>query len=196
MFLALRRISNIYLLTTIKAPQITLFLVLRSFPGVLGFAWSSPALGDPSQGRPCLALLSCSVLRVCAIHLHFLFLKIDLTPFMHFMLLSKRRSLFEIVLIQKKICWSGSKEYSRFWKGDSQTWTRAKRARTEIFDIFLVLDLLWNLKRWPLSPEVGSYKRQQESKKTRKHAFDQESDQEKKKKERKKERKHALGQEG
>ena len=34
--------------------------------------------------------------------------------------------------------------------------------------------------------EVGIYKRKQESKKTRKHAFDQESDQEKKEKERKK----------
>ena len=32
-----------------------------------------------------------------------------------------------------------------------------------------------------LSSEVGIYKRKQESKKTRKHAFDQESDQEKKK---------------
>ena len=30
-------------------------------------------------------------------------------------------------------------------------------------------------------PEVGIYKRKQESKKTRKHAFDQKSDQEKKK---------------
>ena len=38
---------------------------------------------------------------------------------------------------------------------------------------------------------VGIYKRKQESKKTRKHAFDQESDQEKKKKE----RKHAFCQE-
>ena len=38
---------------------------------------------------------------------------------------------------------------------------------------------------------MGIYKRKQESKKTRKHAFDQESDQEKKKKE----RKHALDQE-
>jgi len=34
--------------------------------------------------------------------------------------------------------------------------------------------------------EVGIYKRKQESKKTRKHAFDQESDQEKKKKKRRK----------
>ena len=39
--------------------------------------------------------------------------------------------------------------------------------------------------------EVGIYKRKQESKKIRKHAFDQESDEEKKKKE----RKHALDQE-
>ena len=39
--------------------------------------------------------------------------------------------------------------------------------------------------------EVGIYKRKQESKKTRKHAFNKESDQEKKKKE----RKHALDQE-
>ena len=38
----------------------------------------------------------------------------------------------------------------------------------------------------------GIYKRKKESKKTRKHPFDQESDQEKK---RKKERKHALEQE-
>ena len=40
--------------------------------------------------------------------------------------------------------------------------------------------------------EVEIYKRKQKSKKTRKHAFDQESDQEKK---RRKERKHALDQE-
>ena len=33
-----------------------------------------------------------------------------------------------------------------------------------------------------LRPEVGTYKRKQESKKERKHAFDQESDQEKTKK--------------
>ena len=38
---------------------------------------------------------------------------------------------------------------------------------------------------------MGIYNRKQESKKTRKHAFDQESDQEK----RKKERKHVLDQE-
>ena len=45
--------------------------------------------------------------------------------------------------------------------------------------------------RNPAIREVGIYKRKQESKKTRKHAFDQESDQEKKGK---KERKHALDQ--
>ena len=43
-----------------------------------------------------------------------------------------------------------------------------------------------------MNTEVGIYKRKQESKKTRKHAFDQESDQEKK---RIKERKLALDQE-
>ena len=46
--------------------------------------------------------------------------------------------------------------------------------------------------RWV--PEVGIYKRKQESKITRKYSFDQEIDQEKKKK-RKKEREHALAQE-
>ena len=40
-------------------------------------------------------------------------------------------------------------------------------------------------------PEAGIYQRKQESRKTRKYAFDQESDQEKKKKE----GKHALDQE-
>ena len=47
-------------------------------------------------------------------------------------------------------------------------------------------------------PDLGIYKGRQEGKKTRKHAFYQESDQEKKKKRqrsRKKERKHALDQE-
>ena len=47
--------------------------------------------------------------------------------------------------------------------------------------------------------EVGIYKRKQESKKERKHAFDKESDQEKKKEKKiavkKKERKHALDKE-
>ena len=53
--------------------------------------------------------------------------------------------------------------------------------------MFCVCKMLENL--LANSPEVGIYKRKQESKKTRKQELDQESDKEKKKK---KERKHAF----
>ena len=54
--------------------------------------------------------------------------------------------------------------------------------------------MLFTKEYFVFSTEVGIYKRKQESKKTRKHAFDQESDQEKTITV-KKERKHALDQE-